>query len=75
MSRGVDGRCGLDPALLWLWYKSGATGPIQPLAWEPPSALKRQDNNNNLSFARIPFCLSILLFMDAWVVSPVVCCK
>ena len=27
-----------DPALLWLWYRSAATAPIQPPAWEPPYA-------------------------------------
>ena len=35
-----------DPALLWLWLRPAATGPIRPLAWEPPYAtgavLKRQ---------------------------------
>ena len=38
MSCGVGHRCGLDPALLWLWYRPAATAPIQPLAWEPPYA-------------------------------------
>ena len=28
-----------DPALLWLWRGPVATAPIQPLAWEPPSAV------------------------------------
>ena len=46
MSCGVGRRYGLDPALLWLWYRSVATAPIRPLAWEPPYAagvaLKRQ---------------------------------
>ena len=23
---------------LWLWYRSAATAPIRPLAWEPPYA-------------------------------------
>ena len=40
---------GLDPVLLWLWYRPAATVPIQPLAWEPPyamgAALKRQKTN------------------------------
>ena len=35
-----------DLALLWLWCRPAAAGPIQPLAWEPPYAtnvvLKRQ---------------------------------
>ena len=35
---GVDRRCGLDPALLWLWCRLAAAVPIQPLGWEPPYA-------------------------------------
>ena len=50
VSCGVAHRCGLDLALLWLWCRSAATAPIQPLAWEPPyaagAALKRQKNKN-----------------------------
>ena len=38
MSRGVGHRHGLDPVLLWLWCRPVATGPIRPLAWEPPYA-------------------------------------
>ena len=38
MSCGVGCRRGLDPALLWLWRRPGATAPIGPLAWEPPYA-------------------------------------
>ena len=38
MSCGVGLRCGLDPMLLWLWRRLAATGPIKPLAWEPPYA-------------------------------------
>ena len=44
----VGHRCGLDPLLLWLWYRPAATAtaPIWPLIWEPPYAmgvaLKRQ---------------------------------
>ena len=38
MSCGVGRRCGLDLALLWLWYRPAAEAPIQPLAWEPPYA-------------------------------------
>ena len=38
MSCGVGHRCGLDPALLWLWRRSVATAPIRPLAWAPPYA-------------------------------------
>ena len=38
MSCGVGRRCGLDPELLWLWWRLAATAPIQPLAWELPYA-------------------------------------
>ena len=48
MSCGVGGRRGSDPALLWLWHRSVAVAPVQPLAWEPPhasgAALKRKQN-------------------------------
>ena len=48
MSCGVGCRCGLDPALLWLWCRLVAVASIRPLAWEPPyayavgEALKKQ---------------------------------
>ena len=46
MSCGIGHRCGLDLALLCLWFRSVATAPIRPLVWEPPcavrAALKRQ---------------------------------
>ena len=49
MSCDVGRRHGLDPALLWLWYRLVATAPIRPLAWEPPyavgAALKRKEKN------------------------------
>ena len=38
MSYGVGHRCGLDPALLWLWGRPAALAPIRPLAWELPFA-------------------------------------
>ena len=45
VSCGVGRRRGLDPTLLWLWYRPAATVPIRSLAWEPPyatgAALKR----------------------------------
>ena len=39
MSCGVDCRCGLDLALLWLWCRPTATAPIQLLDWEPPYSM------------------------------------
>ena len=56
MRCGVGGRCGSDPALLWLWRRPVATALIQPLAWEPPYAAgaaqemaKRQKNKKTTS--------------------------
>ena len=50
MSCGVGRRCGLDPALLWLWCRLVATAPIGPQAWElpyaPDAALKGQKDQN-----------------------------
>ena len=36
---GVGHRCGLDPALLWLWRRPAAVAAIPPPAWEPPCAV------------------------------------
>ena len=38
MSCDVSCRQGLDPVLLWLWYRVAAAALIQPLAWETPFA-------------------------------------
>ena len=50
MSCGVGCRRGSDPALLWLWCRSAAVAPIQPLARELPyavgAALKRKKAKN-----------------------------
>ena len=49
VSCSVDCRCGLDLALLWLWYRPEATALISSLAWEPPyaAALKRQKKKSH----------------------------
>ena len=39
MSSGVGCRCGLDPALLWLWNRPVAIAPIRPLDCESPYAM------------------------------------
>ena len=36
---GVGHRPGLDPVLLWLWYRPAAVVPNQPVAWELPYAM------------------------------------
>ena len=50
MTCGEGRRCGLDPALLWLWHRLVAVALIRPVAWEPPyatsAALKRQKDQN-----------------------------
>ena len=38
MSCGVSHKCSSDLALLWLWFRLAAAGPIQPLVWELPYA-------------------------------------
>ena len=38
VSCGVGCRCGLDPALLWLWCRPAAIAPIRHLVWDPPYA-------------------------------------
>ena len=38
MSCGIGRRHSLDLAMLWLWHRPVAVGPIGPLAWEPPFA-------------------------------------
>ena len=38
MSCGVGCRHGLDPELLWLWYRQAATALNRPLVWETPYA-------------------------------------
>ena len=52
-------RCGLDPALLWLWHRPVAIALIQPLAWEHSyavgAALKRPPKKQNYkNHPRVP---------------------
>ena len=49
MSCGVGHRRGLDPALLYLWYRLAATVPIRPpsLGTSIGVALKRQKTRQN----------------------------
>ena len=46
MSYGIDLRCGLDLALLWLWCRLVAIAQIRPIAWKLPyvvgAALKKK---------------------------------
>ena len=66
MSCGVGRRCGLDPALLWLWRRPAATALIQSLAWEPRYAAgaaqeiaKRQKKNTKLFYVYVLVCLNL----------------
>ena len=36
---GIDCRCGLDLALLWLWHKPAVEALIRSLTWELPYAV------------------------------------
>ena len=45
MSCGVDGRHGLDLALLWLWYRLAAAAPTQ-LPMPPVGPLKKKKKRN-----------------------------
>ena len=40
VSCSVGRRCGLDLVWLWLWCRLAAAAQIQPLAWEPPYAMR-----------------------------------
>ena len=39
MGRGVGHRQSSDSAFFWLWHRTEAAAPIQPLAWELPCAV------------------------------------
>ena len=39
MSCGIGHRCGLDPMLLWLWFRLAVEALIRPLAWKLPYAM------------------------------------
>ena len=63
MSYGAGGRCGLDPALLWLWCRPADTALIRPLAWEPTyasgAALKIRKRKKKKEEKRKPVLTSI----------------
>ena len=41
VSCGVGRRHGLDPVLLWLWWRPAAVALIGPLAWSSESRIQR----------------------------------
>ena len=65
VSCGVGCKYGLDPSLLWLWYRPTAVALIQPLAWEVPyaagAALKRKKQNKQNPQPHISKILLIFL--------------
>ena len=63
LSCGIGCRRGLDPGLLWLWCRLAVVAPIQPLAWEPPYALKGlKKKKKNLVFARNGGCCVVCVY-------------
>ena len=76
MSCGVGCRCGLDPALpwLWLWHRLAAIVPIWPVAWEAPYAAgvalkskkKKKRRKYLLKSQFYKLCFSKLLFKSTW---------
>ena len=64
MSYGIGRRCGLDPALLWLWCRLAAVAWLGPLAWEPPYAagvaLKRMKKKMNIYVVALIYTISIM---------------
>ena len=48
MSCSVGRRCGLDPTLLWLWFRLAAAALIWPLAWELPNAIAQGKKKEGL---------------------------
>ena len=66
MSCGVGQRHSSDLALLWLWCRPAAVGPIRPLAWESPyaagAALKKKKEVFDLSAGLLLLAIKIKLF-------------
>ena len=64
MSCGVGCRCGLHPALVWLWLRLTAVALIQPLAWEYPyasgAALKKPKGGGDMLYSFGIFTISFL---------------
>ena len=67
MSCGVGHRRGLDPTLLWLWYRPAAPAPVQPLAWELPYAtgvaLKRKRKKKKFFFKYTLFLVKLRVLL------------
>ena len=53
----VGCRCGLDPALLWLWRRLMAAALIWPLAWELIYATRVALKTNKQTKDSITYCL------------------
>ena len=60
MSCGVGRRQGLDPVLLWLWWRLAAVALIQSLAWELPYAMgvalkKKKEGRKEMGLLKLHF--------------------
>ena len=75
MSWGVGHGCGLDLPLLWLWFRSAAISPIQPLAWRPPYAIgvalkrpkEKKKTHRNLKSKLTSKTTNISVFMSLYI--------
>ena len=60
-------RCVLDPALLWLWHRSAAIAPVQPLALIccrcRPKKTKKQNKNKNKKPLQCDYLSGFLLLL------------
>ena len=66
MSHVVGRRLDLDLALLWLWCRSTAVAPIQPLAWEPPCAVGVALRRQKKVISSVDSIHTNLLIVLAW---------
>ena len=61
MSFSVACRHDLDPALLWLWCRPGASALIGPLAWELPYATGTAVKRKKKFFAPVNCYLKFII--------------
>ena len=64
MSCGIGCRCGLDPALLWLWCRPVATALIRSLAWilHMPQCGPKKDQKKKKFCCCCCCCLFVFVF-------------
>ena len=68
MIYGVGGRQGLDPELLWVWYRLAAAAPIRALAWKLPyavgAALKKKKDQKKKALGQETYSDSTIQLRD-----------